>query len=292
MIVHCPRRHDTTTRNNTEPTAQDDTTTTNADNSHYVPTNTQPVTTENDNTTSDSDSDPGDVDSNPAEQNDQPTTTTDDGETTETWVEWMRRCTHEAEDQMKTLGIEDWITEHRRHKWRWAQKVATEQLDKWSVKALLWDPTADSRHKATRRRGRPVKRWDDDITKHIHKCTDTQQQTGDDYTTQQLQPAPQTPPQPRQPQSQLPQLLQLQQLPQLPQPPQLPQLPQLQQLPQPTQHNDTANTTATTNAHHNNKETPTNTTNEDNYYARIHWMRLATDRPLWLAMEKEFLTTD
>ena len=137
MIVHCPRRHDTTTRNNTEPTAQDNTTTTNADNSHYVPTNTQPVTTDNDNTTSDSDSDPVDVDSNPAEQNDPPTTTTDDGETTETWLEWMRRCTHEAEDQMKTLGIEDWITEHRRRKWRWAQKVATEQLDKWSVKALL-----------------------------------------------------------------------------------------------------------------------------------------------------------
>ena len=35
-----------------------------------------------------------------------------------------------------------------------------------------------------------------------------------------------------------------------------------------------------------------NSMNSDNYFARIHWMRLAADKQLWLTMEKQYLTTE
>ena len=229
---------------------------------------------------------PDDVDSNPEQHDNIPTTTVDNEDTTETWVAWIKRCTHEAEDQMKALGIEDWITEHRRRKWHWAQKVATEKLNKWTITALLWDPTADPRYTAKRRRGRPVKRWDDDITQHIHNYTLTQQPIGDYNTTQHLQQETPQPPQESisQP-TQIPQPPQLPQLPQLPQPSQLPQLPQL------PQHDDTTTTTTSDTLHHNQAIT-NNSMNSDNYFARIHWMRLAADKQLWLTMEKQYLTTE
>ena len=40
--------------------------------------------------------------------------TVDDEETLEPWIDWIRRCTHEAEAQMTSLGIQDWVAEQRR----------------------------------------------------------------------------------------------------------------------------------------------------------------------------------
>ena len=48
-------------------------------------------------------------------------------ENLEPWVDWIRRSTHEAERRMKELKLEDWVSLHRRRKWRWARKVATSQ---------------------------------------------------------------------------------------------------------------------------------------------------------------------
>ena len=123
----------------------------------------------------DTDTDTRDVDSNASDTLCRPTQ--DDDDTIEPWVEWIRRSTHEAETQMTTLGINDWVTEHRKRKWRWARKVTTEP-HKWSLKALLWEPALDSRYNARRRHGRPQKRWSDDIAQHIYNHTRALTTTG------------------------------------------------------------------------------------------------------------------
>ena len=61
-------------------------------------------------------------------------------ESLEPWVDWIRRSTHEAERRMKELKLEDWVTLHRRRKWRWAEKVATSPIPSWSKQALTWEP--------------------------------------------------------------------------------------------------------------------------------------------------------
>ena len=45
------------------------------------------------------------------------------GEQMETWADWIRRCTREAERQLAALGIDDWATMQRRRKLRFASKV-------------------------------------------------------------------------------------------------------------------------------------------------------------------------
>ena len=168
MILNSPRRRTTTPQEtqhagHSTPTAHhnnDDNTTTNID----------------DDT---SDSNPNDVDSD-LSIDDLLVATMDDDEALEPWADWMRRCTHEAEKQMTDLGIQDWVSEQRRRKWRWARKVATDDASKWTARALHWDPTLDSRHNARRRTGRPQKRWTDDIIQHIDFYAQQQLASNDD----------------------------------------------------------------------------------------------------------------
>ena len=61
----------------------------------------------------------------------------DDDEAIEPWLEWMRRCTHEAEKQMTDLGIQDWVSEQRPRKWRWALKVAADDVSRWTARITL-----------------------------------------------------------------------------------------------------------------------------------------------------------
>ena len=85
----------------------------------------------------------------------------------EPWVGWIRRCTHDAEQRLATLNIPDWISIQRSRKWTWASRIANDSRNKWGLKALLWDPTLDSRYNTRRRQARPRRRWIDDITQHI-----------------------------------------------------------------------------------------------------------------------------
>ena len=101
-----------------------------------------------------------------------PAPTQPDEDSLEPWKDWIKRCTYYAEEKMRSLGIEDWVTIQRRRKWKWARRVATDTLDKWTLKTLTWDPTLDTRHETRRHPGRPYTRWSDDITNHI-----TQQST-------------------------------------------------------------------------------------------------------------------
>jgi len=121
--------------------------------------------------TSDPGSDAHDVDSNPPDDP-QPTTDAYDEENAnddESWVEWIRRCTHTAEALLKSLGVDDWVSEQRRKKWRFAAKVVTDSVSKWNIKALMWEPEHDARYNAKRRQGRPVMRWTDDLAQHVNE---------------------------------------------------------------------------------------------------------------------------
>ena len=115
-----------------------------------------------------SDTEGSDVTSQP--NSDQPTYGEEPEPTLEPWVDWIRRSTHEAEEKLKKLKLEDWVTLHRRRKWRWAQKVATNTEDSWNMLALTWDPGHHMRATAYQRRvGRPNARWADDIRQYVYQ---------------------------------------------------------------------------------------------------------------------------
>jgi hypothetical protein len=91
----------------------------------------------------------------------------DNASDSEPWVDWIRRCTHEVEERMWKLKLDDWITIQRRRKWRWAGNVAQTSREDWTAMAIRWDPTIDPKLKARRQPGRPKTRWTNDICSHI-----------------------------------------------------------------------------------------------------------------------------
>ena len=84
----------------------------------------------------------------------------------ETWVEWIKRTTREAEKHLQELNVDDWVTAHRKRKYAWATKVATLPSDRWAKKAVQWQPHLQcpklSRN-AARKVGHPRARWEDDL---------------------------------------------------------------------------------------------------------------------------------
>eukprot|EP00973_Karenia_brevis_P026169 3610686-Karenia_brevis.AAC.1 len=45
------------------------------------------------------------------------TATSNDEEALESYVDWIQRVTHEAEEAMSAAGVPDWVEESRRRKW-------------------------------------------------------------------------------------------------------------------------------------------------------------------------------
>jgi len=84
-------------------------------------------------------------------------------ETVEPWPDWVKRTTHQVEDLLKKLGLEDWLTLWRRRHWRWARTVVTKHRHKWTSKALAWNPPSHSRRGGLRKQARPKKRWLNEI---------------------------------------------------------------------------------------------------------------------------------
>ena len=76
----------------------------------------------------------------------------------EDWVDWMIRCTREAEEIMKMHHIPDWVEEQHRRKFRWAGHVARRYDGRWTRKVHTWSA------KGKRRQGRPRTRWTDALT--------------------------------------------------------------------------------------------------------------------------------
>lgn len=76
----------------------------------------------------------------------------------ESWVEWVKRCTHVAEAQLRRVAVDDWVTAQRRRKWRLAGHTARRQDNRWSEVLLGWEPASSNRG-----RGHPCKRWTTDL---------------------------------------------------------------------------------------------------------------------------------
>ena len=95
----------------------------------------------------------------------------------EPWVDWIKRVTYHMEGRLQNLKMRSWTEEARLRKWKWAQKLFTgEHSDRWSVKALHWNPQIhfDRPKPAARRRPtRPKLRWLDDILKISRDASDT-----------------------------------------------------------------------------------------------------------------------
>ena len=78
----------------------------------------------------------------------------------ETWIEWVKRTTREAEGAGRKANVVDWVEEQRRRKWRWAGHVARRADLRWSKAMLDWEPVAGER-----RWGRPITRWEDSLVR-------------------------------------------------------------------------------------------------------------------------------
>ena len=76
----------------------------------------------------------------------------------ETWVEWIKRCTHNVEGHLRKASIDDWVVAQRRRKWRLAGHTARREDHRWSETMLEWEPA-----KSNKRRGHPRKRWTNDM---------------------------------------------------------------------------------------------------------------------------------
>eukprot|EP00973_Karenia_brevis_P095134 12425838-Karenia_brevis.AAC.1 len=76
----------------------------------------------------------------------------------ETWLAWLRRATHTAEEHLQRCGLDDWVTAVRRKKWRWAGHVARRSDGRWASRLVGWAPS-----NGYRRPGHPCKRWADDL---------------------------------------------------------------------------------------------------------------------------------
>jgi hypothetical protein len=81
-----------------------------------------------------------------------------DGLMGETWVEWIIRATHAAENVLESLNIPGWVEEQRRRKRQLAERVESCTDNRWSTRLLHWHPDH-----GRRRQGRPCIRWEDSL---------------------------------------------------------------------------------------------------------------------------------
>ena len=80
-------------------------------------------------------------------------------ESTENYIDWIRRATRIALHELTRAGLEDWVSVQRRWKWRWAGHSARRTDMRWATQVLSWTP-----QQGRRSRGHPARRWQDSIT--------------------------------------------------------------------------------------------------------------------------------
>jgi len=81
----------------------------------------------------------------------------------ETWVDYTRRATRHSVIEAEKYGSKDWATLCREKKWKFAGLTATRDDGRWSRRLLMWNPWF--RITPWRRPGRPLTRWDDEISR-------------------------------------------------------------------------------------------------------------------------------
>ena len=92
----------------------------------------------------------------------------------ESWPDYVKRATRTAEHHLDRLNIESWTTTYFKRKWRWASRVATQPLSRWTRRALTWQPELHDKRTRSRPQARPHKRWDDEFNSFLQTIyTDT-----------------------------------------------------------------------------------------------------------------------
>ena len=80
----------------------------------------------------------------------------------ETWVDYVQRSAHQADELGSQHCMKDWIAEARRRKWRFAGQLARRTDNRWSSVLISWIPSWGP----GRSKGRPRTRWSDQIEKY------------------------------------------------------------------------------------------------------------------------------
>lgn len=81
----------------------------------------------------------------------------------ESWPDFIKRSTQTAERLAQKFNVECWLTHYFRCKWRWAMRIANQDVERWSSMASRWDPQIHDERPCQRNQARPRKRWEDDI---------------------------------------------------------------------------------------------------------------------------------
>ena len=116
----------------------------------------------------------------------------------ELWICWLQRTTHEIEEHMTKMNIEDWVSRQLRLKYRWAEHIARRTDNRWSKVLLEWQPARGPKFGDAgvgRQRGRPKTRWEDclidffaahrlDSWQMIAKCRTTWEGFEDEFCKQ------------------------------------------------------------------------------------------------------------
>ena len=80
----------------------------------------------------------------------------------EPWPEYIQRVTHEIDDHLGRIGMEDWVAAYRRRVFTWAGHVSRRSDGRWSTRILDWTPEGGQRQQGSgrgRRQGTPSRRW-------------------------------------------------------------------------------------------------------------------------------------
>ena len=75
----------------------------------------------------------------------------------EDWIEYMRRSTVAATEQMRIAKIPRELETHKRMKWRLAMRAAVMPNERWAKKAAEWKPGLSAETRTQRAVGRPKK---------------------------------------------------------------------------------------------------------------------------------------
>ena len=82
-------------------------------------------------------------------------------------IEYIKRSTRDTEDKMRAGSIPCWIETQRKMKWILAMRIASHSEARWTTTGARWSLGHSFEAKASRRVGRPKKRWDDDINPFV-----------------------------------------------------------------------------------------------------------------------------
>ena len=154
QIIQTPRRHTYSNRQPEDDNAPPTTSQQHKDQDH------QEESSDDESTSNDAPCNiDGDIDNNDDEKSSQ--------HEHENWVDWIRRATREAEAKMQQAGLESWTTMHRRRKWQWAHRIATQEQDRWTARIIRWQPQIHSKRLVKRKQSRLRRRWDVDIQQYL-----------------------------------------------------------------------------------------------------------------------------